>query len=235
MTTGPLRTRTTSIRIVGFLIALSAVICTRVSAADVAAKTRVDYATQQVIGPGDSPALIAEKAAKVLPRPNQTAWMRLEQTYFLHYGPNTFRRVEWGDGREDPAVFNPTALDATQWMGAVKRAGGKLLILVSKHHDGLCLWPTRYTRHSVVASPWRDGKGDMVREVADAARAQGVKLGIYLSPADLYQLRTNPRNPAGYYGNGSKKLRSTIPTDPGSFQTDPTQGRPPTPGFESHI
>jgi alpha-L-fucosidase len=234
MTTAPIRTRMTNIRIVGLLIVLSAGACAFVSAADTSGKPRVDYAMQQVVAAGDSPALIAEKAAKVLPRPNQTAWMRLEQTYFLHYGPNTFRRVEWGDGRENPAIFNPTALDASQWIGAVKGAGGKLLILVSKHHDGLVLWPTRYTRHSVVASPWRDGKGDLVREVADAARAQGVRLGVYLSPADLYQLRTNPNNPAGYYGNGSKKLRSRIPTDPGSFQTDPTKGRPPTTGFESY-
>jgi alpha-L-fucosidase len=224
----------TAIRIVGFLIVSSAGVGASTSAADNSAQPRVGYATQQIIAPEDSPALVAEKAAKVLPRPNQTAWMRLEQTYFLHYGPNTFRRVEWGDGREDPATFNPTALDAAQWIGAVKGAGGKLLILVSKHHDGLALWPTRYTRHSVASSPWRDGKGDMVREVADAARAQGVKLGVYLSPADLYQLRTNPKNPGGYYGNGSKKLRSTIPTDPGSFQTDPTKGRPTTPGFQSH-
>jgi alpha-L-fucosidase len=217
----------TAIRILGVSIALSAGMCAQAAEA-------VDYATQHVIAPGDSPELIAEKAAKILPRPNQTAWMRLEQTYFLHYGPNTFRRVEWGDGREDPATFNPTALDANQWMSAVKTAGGKMLILVAKHHDGLCLWPSRYTRHSVVSSPWRDGKGDMVREVADAARAQGVKLGIYLSPADLYQLRTNPKNPAGYYGNGSRKQRSTIPTDAGSFQTDPAKGRTPTPGFGTH-
>jgi alpha-L-fucosidase len=223
-----------SFRFVGFLFVLSSGICAQTAAADSSAKPRVDYATRHFIAPGDSPESIVEKAAKILPRPNQSAWMRMEQTFFLHYGPNTFRRVEWGDGREDPAIFNPTALDANQWIGAVKGASGKLLILVSKHHDGLCLWPTRYTRHSVVSSPWRAGKGDLVREVAEAARAQGIKLGIYLSPADLYQLRTNPKNPAGYYGNGSQKRRSTIPTDPGSFQTDPAKGRPPTPGFGSY-
>jgi len=191
----------------------------------------IEYSTVQVISAGDSPAVIAEKAAKVLPRPNQSAWMRLERTFFLHFGPNTFRGVEWGDGRESPAIFNPTALDANQWLGAVADAGGKLMILVSKHHDGLCFWPSRYTTHSVAASPWRDGKGDMVREVADAARAHGVKLGIYLSPADLFQLRTNPKNSAGYYGNGSPKVHSTIPTDPASFQSDPAKGRPLPVGF----
>jgi alpha-L-fucosidase len=196
-------------------------------------RTPIPYGPLQVIAPGDSPEVIAEKAAKVLPRPNQSAWMRLERTFFLHYGPNAFRGVEWGDGREEPSIFNPTALDANQWLGTVADAGGKLLILVSKHHDGLCFWPSRYTQHSVASSPWRGGKGDMVREVADAARARGVKLGVYLSPADLYQLRTNPKNPAGYYGNGSPKVRSTIPTDPASFQSDPAKGRPPTAGFPS--
>lgn len=219
---------------VAWSLGLYAFIPCLASAAEPAGKPRIDYATHQVVVAGDSPERVAEKAAKVLPRPNQTAWMRLERTFFLHYGPNTFRGVEWGDGREDPATFNPTALDAGQWIGAVKNGGGKLLILVSKHHDGLCLWPTRYTRHSVAASPWRGGQGDLVREVADAARAQGVKLGVYLSPADLYQLRTNPGNPAGYYGNGSAKRRSTIPTDPASFQSDPARGRAPTPGFGSY-
>jgi alpha-L-fucosidase len=195
----------------------------------------VDFATLQFIAPGDSAAVIAEKAAKVLPRPNQTAWMRLERTFFLHFGPNTFRGVEWGNGREEPSLFNPTALDANQWVTAMKEAGCNLLILVAKHHDGLCLWPSRYTSHSVASSPWRGGKGDLVREVAAAARAQGIKLGIYLSPADLYQLRTNPRNPAGYYGNGNPKVRSVIPTAPASFQSDPSQGRVPTPGFPSFI
>jgi alpha-L-fucosidase len=193
----------------------------------------IDYAPLQIITPDDSPAVIAEKAAKVLPRPRQSAWMRLERTFFLHYGPNTFRGVEWGDGREDPALFNPTALDANQWVTAMKNAGGKLLILVCKHHDGLCLWPTRYTEHSVASSPWRGGRGDLVREVAEAARAQGLKLGVYLSPADLYQLRTNPKNPAGYYGNGSPRRLSVIPTAPGSFRTDPAQGRAAFPGVGS--
>jgi alpha-L-fucosidase len=191
----------------------------------------VPYATEQVIAVGDTPAIVAEKAAKVLPRPNQSAWMRLERTFFLHFGVNTFNGVEWGNGKEDPAIFNPTQLDASQWLHAVKQLDGKMLVLVAKHHDGFAMWPTRYTAHSSAASPWRGGKGDLVREVADAARAAGVKLGIYLSPADLYQLKTNPANPAGYYGNGSPKRTSVIPTDPARFQSDPAQGRAPTPGF----
>lgn len=199
-----------------------------------AAPAAIPYATEHVIAEGDSAAVIAEKAAKVLPRANQSAWMRLERTFFLHFGVNTFNQVEWGSGHEDPAIFNPPALDAKQWLRSVKQLDGKMLVLVAKHHDGFSMWPSRYTGHSSAASPWRGGKGDLVREVADAARASGVKLGIYLSPADLYQLKTNPSNPAGYYGNGSAKLASTIPTDPASFKSDPSKGRAPTPGFKSH-
>ena len=195
---------------------------------------QINYATLQTISSSDSDAVIVEKAAKVLPRPNQTAWMRLEETFFLHFGPNTFNHVEWGTGREDPSVYNPTALNADQWLSAMKDAGGKMIILVCKHHDGMALWPSRYTKHSVAASPWRGGKGDEVREVAEAARKYGVKLGIYLSPADLYQLRTNPTNPNGYYGDGSEKVPSVIPNDPSSFKTDPSKGRKPAPGFKSY-
>jgi len=195
------------------------------------AASQIPYSTMHVIAEGDSPAAIAEKAAKVLPRANQTTWMRLERTFFLHFGVNTFNEVEWGSGREDVSVFNPTALDANQWLDAVTNFGGKMIVLVCKHHDGFCYWPTRYTRHSVAASPWRDGKGDEVREVANAAKSHGVKLAVYLSPADLYQLRTNPKNPAGYYGNGSSNVLSIIPTAPASFQSNPSKGRASTPGF----
>ena len=191
------------------------------------------YSTMQFISSDDSSATIAEKAAKVLPRPNQTEWMRLERTFFIHFGPNTFRGVEWGTGREDPSIFNPTELNADQWVRAIKESGGKMVVLVCKHHDGFNLWPTRYSNHSVAASPWRGGKGSVVREVAEAARKYGVELGVYLSPADLYQLRTNPTNPNGYYGNESEKLRSAIPTDPASFKTNPSKPRAPTAGFKS--
>lgn len=206
--------------------------CSLASLAAVGAQ--IPYSTMHVIAEGDSPAVIAEKAAKVLPRPNQTAWMRLERTFFLHFGVNTFNEVEWGTGREEPSLFNPTALDANQWLGAVKNFGGTMLVVVAKHHDGFSMWPTRYTPHSTVASPWRGGKGDLVREVADAAKAHGVKLAVYLSPADLYQLKTNPKNPAGYYGNGSSNVLSVIPTDPASFQGDPAKGRAPAPGFTNY-
>ena len=197
----------------------------------VAAAEPIPYSRMQVISNGDSDAVIAEKAAKVLPRANQTDWMRLEWTFFLHYGPNAFHGVEWGTGREEPSLYNPTAFDADQWVRAMKDAGGKMIVLVCKHHDGLCLWQTRYTPHSVAVSPWLDGKGDEVRAVANAAKKYGLKLGVYLSPADLYQLRTNPKNPGGYYGDNSSNVLSVIPTDPASFKSDPSKGRKPAPGF----
>lgn len=203
-------------------------------AAGDSASSTIPYATEQVVNDGDAATTIAEKAAKVLPRQNQTDWMRLERTFFLHFGVNTFNEVEWGTGREEPSIFNPTELDANQWLDAVTNFGGKMIVLVCKHHDGFCYWPTRYTPHSVATSPWHGGKGDEVREVADAARLHGVKLAVYLSPADLYQLRTNPKNPAGYYGNGSSNVLSVIPTDPASFHSDPAKGRVPTPGFTNY-
>jgi alpha-L-fucosidase len=194
----------------------------------------IPYATLQVVSKGDSDSVVAEKAAKVLPRANQINWMRLERTFFVHFGVNTFNGVEWGSGHEDPSIFNPSSLDANQWVSAMKNFGGKMVVLVCKHHDGFCLWPTRYTPHSVASSPWLGGKGDVVREVANAARAQGLKLGVYLSPADLYQLRTNPKNPAGYYGDGSSNALSLIPTDPAGFKTNPALGRTPPAGFANY-
>src|ERR1039457_869816 len=105
------------------------------------------HATLQVISNGDTDAVIAEKAAKVLPRANQTNWMRLERTFFLHFGVNTFNGVEWGSGHEDPSIFNPKELDANQWLDVMQNFEGKMIVLVCKHHDGFCLWPTRYTPH----------------------------------------------------------------------------------------
>jgi alpha-L-fucosidase len=202
--------------------------------ADENAAAPIPCATEQVINEGDSEAVIVEKAAKVLPRANQSDWMRLERTFFLHFGVNTFNGVEWGSGREDPSIFNPTELDANQWLDAMQNFGGKMIVLVCKHHDGFCYWPTRYTPHSVAASSWRGGKGDEVREVANAAHAHGLRLGVYLSPADLYQLLTNSKNPGGYYGDGSSNVLSVIPTDPARFKSDPAKGRVPPAGITNY-
>src|SRR3954463_12749017 len=101
------------------------------------------------------------------PRPSaaQLQWHRDELALFLHFGVNTFTDREWGDGKESPAIFNPTALDARQWALAANRAGARTLILTAKHHDGFCLWRTRTTEHSVAKSPFRGGNGDVVREL----------------------------------------------------------------------
>jgi len=129
---------------------------------------------------------LARLAPSSRPRPSrdQLAWQRDERAMFFHFGMNTFTDREWGDGTEDPAVFAPENLDARQWTRTAKRAGFRAAILTAKHHDGFCLWPTRTTKHSVASSPWRDGRGDLVREFVDACQAEGLKPGLYLSPWD---------------------------------------------------
>lgn len=127
------------------------------------------------------------EAAHVCPSPRQLAWQQLEMMAFFHFTVNTFTDREWGDGTEDPRVFNPTALDTRQWLRVVSEVGVKLAILTAKHHDGFCLWPSRHTEHSVKHSPYRDGQGDVVREFVDACREFDVQVGLYLSPWDRHE------------------------------------------------
>jgi len=131
----------------------------------------------------------AQNFSEIKPAPQQTAWQDLEFGVILHFSTNTFLDREWGDGTADPKVFNPTQFNPDQWMDAIQASGAKYVVLVSKHHDGFCLWPTEQTDYSIKASPFQGGKGDIVRDVAAAARRHGLKFGIYLSPWDRHDPR----------------------------------------------
>ena len=119
-----------------------------------------------------------------VPSAAQLQWQRDELAMFIHFGVNTFTNREWGDGKESPTIFAPSKLDAGQWARTAKQAGFRAMILTAKHHDGFCLWPTKTTIHSVASSPWREGKGDVVREFVNACRAENLRPGLYLSPWD---------------------------------------------------
>ena len=171
-------------------------------------RNREDYYVQTVkIPQGYTLEQKIELSARVLPHPRQVKWFEDEFFGFIHYGPNTYSGREWGTGFEDAALFDPGNLDTDQWCELMKAAGIRRVIMVVKHHEGYCLWQTRYTGHSVASSPWRDGQGDVLSELVESTKKYGLRLGIYLSPADLYQIES----PGGYYGNGSEFTERVIP------------------------
>ncbi len=145
-------------------------------------------AARSTVTPGGRPtagnSLFAGRDTIVLPSRAQLDWQRDELAMFIHFGVNTFSNREWGDGKESPSSFNPTALDARQWARSARAAGFRAMVLTAKHHDGFCLWPTATTQHSVRSSPFRSGNGDVVREFVDACRAEQLRVGLYLSPWD---------------------------------------------------
>ncbi len=127
------------------------------------------------------------KPCGATPNERQMEWYGRERTIFFHFGMNTFTGREWGDGTESPQQFNPSELSCEQWVKAIKDGGFTTAILTAKHHDGFCLWPTKYTEHSVKNSPYKNGQGDIVREFVDACQKHGIKAGIYLSPWDRHE------------------------------------------------
>lgn len=158
---------------------------------------------------GDDGNTIIEKAADVVPTANQLAALDREFIAFIHFGPNTFTGKEWGSGFESSETFALETLDTDQWCKAIKDAGMKMVIFTAKHHDGYIMWQSRYTDHGIMSSKFRDGKGDVLKDLSESCRKYGLELGIYLSPADLYQIES----PDGLYGNLSMPSLRTIPRE----------------------
>lgn len=138
-------------------------------------------------GPRLPTGSLVRQGARPVPSASQLLWQRDELALFLHFGVNTFTDREWGDGRESPSIFAPSRLDARQWARVARECGFRAMVLTAKHHDGFCLWPSRTTTHTVASSPWRGGRGDVVREFVDACRAEQLRVGLYCSPWDRHE------------------------------------------------
>jgi alpha-L-fucosidase len=146
--------------------------------------------------------------AALLPVPTeaQLEWHEMETNAFIHFTINTFTDKEWGYGDEKPSMFNPSAINVDQWITTLKETGFKTVILTCKHHDGFCLWPSKYTEHSVKNSPYKEGKGNIVKEVAEACKAHDLKFGVYVSPWDRNQSNYGTPEYVTYYRDQLKEL-----------------------------
>ncbi len=141
--------------------------------------------------------LFAQEKWGPTPSAQQLAWHEKEFYLFMHFGPNTFTDLEWGKGSEDPNIFNPTQIDCNQWARIAKAAGAKGIIITAKHHDGFCLWPSKYSTHTVRESKWMNGKGDVIKMLSEACKKAGIEMGVYISPWD----RNHPKYGSAEYND----------------------------------
>jgi alpha-L-fucosidase len=155
----------------------------------------------------------AIQANPPLPSAAQLAWQKMDFYLFVHFGPNTFTDLEWGKGTEPEDVFNPTSLDCGQWCRIAIAAGAKGIIITAKHHDGFCLWPSKYSTHTVAQSKWKNGKGDVLRELSDSCKEYGLKMGVYLSPWD----RNHPQYGTPGYNDVFINMMKEVVTSYGPF------------------